>query len=385
MGFREMGPSLERGEPQELDERLDSQRAGHDGILVEMGLEKPLRRVHLFHAPDEAQSLGSAVRNVQVDPVHVQQGFGGHGKRAVDRFRPFSPLFQRGAGGDFFSQRNQRVIHRFHRRNDFQIECLPPGGFRLVRNVCLGVRAGEADLIGQGLFREKPEIGRSLVHRLAVFQHDHVEILDDHAARLGGFGHSAPDGERSAPGIKVPMERRLAAEISEFQVLMGPKRGANIGRQKTARLERDFQQHAIGHDPASIRSEIPSVRGNLILGFDPPAGFEHPRLRLGGNHPIHEKIGRSRQPCDPPLLIKHPVRRPKTFRGIPLAKCQELLAGKTRHFHRNRPGFFRSRLPRLGILLAGLPETRLHAGTMGVLNPGFWLLTSNFRLPTSDF
>ena len=194
------------------------------------------------------------------------------------------------------------------RRSVRDRERLPAGAFFGRRYV--QVRIANSDLIGQRLGREEPEVGVSAEHRTGRAIDDEVEGHDDHAGRLRHPGEGEVGGENAGVGVHRSMLHRATAEIAEAQVDVARERGAEVGGEPAARLQRHLEQHCIGHRGLSILREVPRGLGHRVLRDHARAGLDVPGAGVVElDDALEELIGRSRQPRDPAITVEWPEAR----------------------------------------------------------------------------
>ena len=256
---------LEHRPLQELDHRLDPERAGLDGVLEEVGGEEPLARLDVLLGPRATEARGpglgleegDAIEHEQHRPSHAGAPAGGLG--AVER----------------------------------------PGSLARGVEVSALLGAGrEAGLVFEGRGREEPEHGVHRVDQLLAEPTLDVEADDDHRGRLRELGVLDLGAQRAGLGRELGVERAGAVEVAEHQRLTRRERAAHVAGQPPARLQGGLEQDRVGHGPVAVLGEVPGVGRDVVFDLDAHAGPQLADLALDPERAGDEVIGRVRQASD---------------------------------------------------------------------------------------
>ena len=226
---------------QQLQERLQPERAGPDRVLVEVGLEEPRRRVDRLAARDEAQPVRAAVGDEQRRP--------GRSSAAVVGERRLARIGERSAARQL---RRRRLVGHAPRG------CRPAAP---------GPRC-----------EKKPKSSSPSVDRPVAGAHLEVVVLDDHAAGAATRWSSCTrvvsvpaSGATGASCVAVPPRLRK-------RQVVGARQGrADVGRQPAARLQGDLQQHGERHHVAGGSAAKYQASGGTSYSASttPPATIFH--------------------------------------------------------------------------------------------------------------
>ncbi len=287
MGGGGAPPAFDRHDLEQLQKGFEAEGAGTDGILVEVGLEEPLFGVDPLRSPDEAEPLGAAVGDEELDGIDHAQLLVGEG--GVDRVG----------------------------------EGLASGNLLGARLVGLGV--AHPDLLGEGGGGEEAEDRIAGVDRPLGVADLEVVALDDHAAAAGDAGDLDAGGQRPRLGRHRPVLHGVAVEVAEAQVDVAGQGAAEVGGEPAAGLQAGFEKDREGHLRLAAGGEIPGVGRDVVLGLDRYARHQLPRFAVDGDDAVEELEGRAGQPGDSALPVEDPVGLAEGLRRITGGKGENLL------------------------------------------------------------
>ena len=274
---------------EQLNECLETQRAGPDGILVEVSLEEPGARIDVDRTVHPPEPVDATVRHEKVDVIdHAEPRFGeGRGVRHHQATASISLV-----GGGLVDQ-----------------------------------RVADADLIRQGLVGEEPEVGCSLIEGPDAFAaQGHGVMLDDHTTRRRHSREIDPRRDHVLGGRQTGQLDRFSTKVTESQVVLGRQSRAHVGGQPPARLERHLQEDGERHFTLAIAPEVPLIRTHVEVGGDGRAGLHHERLPRHLRDPIQELVWRAGQARDATIsLVEDAVRCPIRFGRFPAAERENAL------------------------------------------------------------
>ena len=228
-GHARVHVELEHGPLEQLQHRLDAERAGLDRVLEEVGLEEPLAGLDGLLGPGVPELVGAAVGVPVADAVEHQQ---------------LRPSHARAPGG------HARAVER-----DLEV------ARRVEQGPLLG-SGREPGLVLERGGREEPEHGVEGVDQLASPDPGgrsalDLEADDDHRRGLAQAG--VDDLGLQAAGVlaQLGVDGPGPVEVAEHQRHVGRQRAAHVAGQPAAGLERGLEQDGEGHHPAAVLGQVP--------------------------------------------------------------------------------------------------------------------------------
>ena len=269
-------------ELQQLEKRLEAERAGHDRVLVKVRPEEPLVRVHPLRPHDEPEPGRPPGDLERLEPIDHRQG------RRRERQS---------------SGRHEAADGRIGRGGRDARELTNVGWF--ARRP--GCRPAQTDLRCERRSGEEAETRLADVDAFHAAQHLQVELLQDHPARSRRLRQARTRRQRPGIGTNLAELGALAVQVTEVQVVLAQEGRPDVRGEPAAGLERGLEEHGEGHRRLPARAEVPGVLRHIERTGDPAARLQDPGWCVDAHDTVDEQIRVAREACEPAPAVERCV------------------------------------------------------------------------------